>query len=218
MLPFIHGVYHQYYINYHLLDTSWIEVSTLPYNFYEGSAVVLNNEIHILGGENHYTNHYKYNGTSWIKVSTLPYEFAYSPAIILNNEIHIVGSYSGNYDKYHYKYNGTSWEKVSTLPYSFYDGSAVVLNNEIHILGSSDSDNKTAHYRYNGTSWVMTLGPTNYKEYYLPEGCLIQCNPDNTVVGGNVLYDVNLKAYIVTSTGTVKIKALNDEGHLYNIL
>ena len=26
-----------------------VNVSTLPYNFYQGSAVVLNNEIHILG-------------------------------------------------------------------------------------------------------------------------------------------------------------------------
>ena len=45
---------------------------TLPYNFHLGSAVVYNNEIHILGSNNsdYYTKHYKYNGSTnkWIKV------------------------------------------------------------------------------------------------------------------------------------------------------
>ena len=31
---------------------SWSSVSTLPYNFYGGSAIVLDNEIHILGSAN----------------------------------------------------------------------------------------------------------------------------------------------------------------------
>jgi hypothetical protein len=36
-----------------------VSVSTLPYKFYYGSAVVLNNEIHILGGSSGSTKHYK---------------------------------------------------------------------------------------------------------------------------------------------------------------
>ena len=40
-------------------------VSTLPYSFYGGSAVMLNGEIHILGGANSTTNHYKWDGTNW---------------------------------------------------------------------------------------------------------------------------------------------------------
>ena len=38
----------------------WESVDTLPYNFYQGSAVVYNNEIHILGSGNssNYTKHY----------------------------------------------------------------------------------------------------------------------------------------------------------------
>ena len=43
------------------------QLGQLPYNFYNGSAVVYNNEIHILGSNNsgNYTKHYKYNGSSW---------------------------------------------------------------------------------------------------------------------------------------------------------
>ena len=41
----------------------WVSVSTLPYSFSQGSAIVLNNEIHILGsyGSSYNKYHYKYN-------------------------------------------------------------------------------------------------------------------------------------------------------------
>lgn len=112
-------------------------LSDLPYDFYNGSAVVLNNEIHILGSgdSGNYTKHYKWDGSTWTSVSTLPYNFSSGSAVVLDNEIHILGSGSGYTN--HYKWNGTSWTSVSTLPYSFVYGSAVVLDNEIHILGGS---------------------------------------------------------------------------------
>ena len=37
----------------------------LPNQFYNGSAVVYNNEIHILGGDDNSTAHYKWDGSSW---------------------------------------------------------------------------------------------------------------------------------------------------------
>ena len=137
-----------------------VSVSTLPFTFYDGAAVVLDNEIHILGGGANYTNHYKYNGSSWESVSTLPYNFMGGAAVVYNNEIHILGGMYLNSYKRHYKYNGSSWESVSTLPYNFMGGAAVVLDNEIHILGTNyNSSDFTKHYKYNGTSWtnVSTL-------------------------------------------------------------
>ena len=44
--------------HYKFDGSSWGVVSTLPYNFYNGSAVVYNNEIHILGSSDAYTKHY----------------------------------------------------------------------------------------------------------------------------------------------------------------
>lgn len=111
-----------------------VSVSTLPYYFHNGSAVVLNNEIHILGSSSSgtYTKHYKYDGTSWKSVSTLPYNFYDGSAVVLNNEIHILGSYDSSNHTKHYKFNGSSWINVSTLPFEFSNGFAVVLNGEIH--------------------------------------------------------------------------------------
>jgi N-acetylneuraminic acid mutarotase len=89
----------------------WISVSTLPYDFAGGSAVVYNNEIHILGGGSSSvdTKHYKLGGTQWVSASTLPYDFGYAPAVVLNNGIHILGGNGSAHKKNHYK-----------LPKSFY--------------------------------------------------------------------------------------------------
>ena len=143
-----------------------ISVSTLPFNFYHSSAVVLNNEIHLLSS-GYYNSvnypdakkHYKWNGTTWTEVSTIPYMFMKASAVVYKNEIHLLGGPESL--TYHYKWNGTSWEEVSTLPYKFCYGSAVVYNDEIHILGSSSDTKK--HYKWNGTTWtqVSTL-PYNY--------------------------------------------------------
>ena len=83
----------------------WTSVSTLPYNFYNGSAVVLNDEIHILGSDGSSTKHYKFNGTSWVSVSTLPYDFSSGSAVVYNNEIHILGSHSNSKSHYLVKFD-----------------------------------------------------------------------------------------------------------------
>ena len=142
---------------------SYDEKTSITNSFSYGAAVVLNEEIHILGGSNFYTTHKKYSNGSWVSVSTLRYDFCAGSAVVLNNEIHILGSnVSGNYTK-HYKYSNGEWTEVSTLRYNFYNGSAVVLDGEIHILGSSASGNRTKHYKYSNGEWteVSTL-PYNF--------------------------------------------------------
>lgn len=49
--------------------------NTLPYGFYNGSAVVFDNKIHLLGGANDYTAHYSWDGEVWKKESVLPRNF-----------------------------------------------------------------------------------------------------------------------------------------------
>lgn len=162
-------------------------VSTLPYSFYSGCAVVLNGEIHILGSNESscYTKHYKWNGTSWVSVSTLPYNFRNGSAVVLDGEIHILGTEddgSTSFWRYHYKWNGSSWVSVSTLPYSFYKGSAVVLNGEIHILGSGASSAAYKyHYKWNGSSWtsVSTL------PYNLYSGSAVVLDNEIHIFGGD---------------------------------
>ena len=139
-------------IEFKVKDMNWISVSTLPYKFRNSSAVVYNNEIHILGTQETdcTIKHYKYDGSKWTNVSTLPYKFYLGSAVIYNNEIHILGGY--NNTTKHYKYDGSTWTSVSTLPYEFRNSPAVVYNNEIHILGGVNNDDN--HYKTN-TTYIM---------------------------------------------------------------
>lgn len=153
-------------------------VSELPYEFIAGSVVVLNNEIHLLGGNGNGTKHYKYNGIEWVSVSELPYDFKYGDAVVFNNEIHILGGSSG--ETKHYKYNGVSWSEVSTLPYNFMMGSVIVLDNEIHLLGGTG--NGTKHYKWiDGTGWneVSTL-PYNFYD-----GSALVVDGNINILGGS---------------------------------
>ena len=88
-----------------------LSISTLPYDFYNGCAVVFNNEIHILGGKGNRTSHYKWNGSVWTSVSTLPYDFYNGCAVVFNNEIHILGG-EGGYTS-HYIVYGKIYKEVT---------------------------------------------------------------------------------------------------------
>ena len=180
----------------------WAKVSTLPYNFYLGSAVVLNNEIHLLGSNyrgNEY-KHYKWTGSEWVNMSTLPYPFCYGAAVVLNNEIHTLGGhYSAGDVRYHYKCDGKAWVKVSTLPYDFYNGSAVVLNNEIHLLGGKDA--YTSHYKWTGSKWVkVSTLPYNFYN-----GSAVVLNNEIHLLGGKDAYTSHYKW---TGSKWVKVSTL----------
>ena len=114
------------------------ESKALPYNFQDGSAVLYNGEVHILGGyvEGTSKNHYKFNGETWEKVSDLPYAFYSGAAVVFDGKIHILGGGAADAKRKHYVFDGTTWETVSTLPSDFYCGQAVVFRGEIHTLGT----------------------------------------------------------------------------------
>lgn len=126
----------------------WIASTELPYNAANGTAVVLNNEIHLIGGSDG-AAHYKLNGTSWESVSTVVNSMANGThcAVVYNDEIHVFNNTS------HYKWNGTSWVSVSTIPFSLVNGVAVVYDHEIHVFGVGK------HYKWNGTRWISVSTP-----------------------------------------------------------
>ena len=174
----------------------------LPYDFYAGSAVVYNNEIHIFGSNDsssYYRYHYKLNGSSWTRVSTLPYDFRYGSAIVYNNEIHILGSLDNKLK--HYKFDGSSWTSVSTLPYDFYAGSTVVYNNEIHILGGGNNELK--HYKFDGSSWT-SVSTLLFSVYYTPT--LVYNNEIH--IFGSYDYDNNLKHYKFDGSSWTSVSTL----------
>ena len=162
----------------------WAELNSLPTDFTAGCAVILNNEIHILGTAVGYPNkHYKYSNGSWILVSTLPYNFYYGSAVVLNNEIHILGGRESR--TAHCKYSNGIWTSVSTLPYGFSSGQAVILNNEIHILGGSESSQNADHYKYSNGSWIEDT-PFPFAMYRFYNGSAVILNDEIHALGGTM--------------------------------
>lgn len=91
-------------------DNSWTKVSSLPYHFDQGDAVVKDNELHILGSRNSPLMHQKWNGTEWSDAGSLPYSFRYGRCVVQNDKMHILGSdYDSNCYKNHYVINETSY-------------------------------------------------------------------------------------------------------------
>ena len=222
-----------------------MELPSLLYISYDGSAVVLNHEIHIMGSSNqtgYRTKHCKYDGSSWVEVSTLPYAFPSGSAVVYNNEIHILGGSSNN--TAHYKWNGSRWTSMSTLPYAFASGSAVVFNNEIHILGGNE--NGHAHYKWDGTSWsevstlpygfnnnnsavihrdeIHILGSTNWSDglrsHYKYDGSSwveVSTLPVDFSNGSAVVYDDEIHIMAPRSSGKAHYKLFNEPLKLYTI-
>lgn len=136
---------------YDISTEEWAEQSTLPFGLICGSAEVLGDEIHILGGTKNPRSHYSWDGENWTNVSELPYKFMNASTLVFNNELHILGSSDVDHKQAHYKWNGTYWVSVSTLPYPFYNGVAFIAKDQIHILGGHGGARK--HYVLREDGW-----------------------------------------------------------------
>ena len=179
----------------------WIGSSTLPYEFVNGSAVIYNGEIHLLGGENAPTNHYKLDGTQWINVSTLPYNFVNGSAVVCEGILHILGSTDAENATKHYMWDGTSWSENSVeLPYDFMNGSAVVYRDEIHIFGGTDNLNN--HYKLNGNTHLWET--VSDLPYEFINGAAVVLNDEIHILGssnsGTSHYKWNSKQWVNVST------------------
>ena len=151
MLGGINSATYRNHYKYNCRTKTWTEVSILPYGFVHGSAVYLNDEIHIFGSSYNIKGamslnslkHYKYNlknGGDWVKVSELPYDFCNGKAMVIGGkEIHILGGKHGENNVYngtrHYKYDDKTgdWVNVGDIPFVL-DGCGACITNEDEII------------------------------------------------------------------------------------
>ena len=114
---------------------AWVTEDDLPFDFYQGAAVVYENRIHILGGEREPRKHYSWNGYSWREESTLPYDFVFGSAAVSEGEIHIFGGISAM--NAHYSWDGEEWHQRAGTPHYFYlNNLAVLFEGKIRLCSS----------------------------------------------------------------------------------
>ena len=139
---------------------TYTKMTDIPYNFYDGSAVAIGNDIYILGGNDNKTANYKYDTTTdtYTKMANIPDNFYNGSAVAIGNDIYLLGSSYNYRHKINYKYNTTTntYTKMDDIPYNFYDGSAVAIGNDIYLLGSSDGDYYKINYKYDTTTDTYT--------------------------------------------------------------
>ena len=174
----------------------WRSESILPYGVKEGSAVVYNNKIHILGSSNATVLHISWNegDSSWTVETNVPYNCSRGIAVIYNNKIHILGGSSSNMGSKHYSWDGTSWTQEADVPFSTFSretGTAAVYQNKIYIF----YDNNGGKYSYyDGTNWstpsaapIYGSSGSNFFAY------------TSAVVCNNVLYIIGINKYYSSS-------------------
>ena len=133
-------------------STAWTQVSTIPFGAEYATAVVFNDEIHLMSG----TNHYKWDGASWTQVSTLPVSLGISggKAVVLNDELYF--AVCVNYKATLYKWDGIAWTLLTSASANYVsDVSAAVLNDKIYVtFNASGAVNETQFHEFNGTQLV----------------------------------------------------------------
>jgi len=129
----------------------WQQETNIPYAFANGSAVVYQNKIHLLGGSSSPTSHYSWDGTTWVQESTMPFSFYNGSAIAFGGKIHCIGG--ANAGERYYTWDGTTWTQEANLP-DIWESSfshiylrilglnhAVEYNGKLTLAGSNDGSN-----------------------------------------------------------------------------
>lgn len=123
--------------------SSWVSVSTLPYSLYGSTcgAVVYNDEIHILGGDDNTSEdskkHYKWNGSNWENVGKIPMSESYSfdAKPFVYNDMILVFSYG------FYGWTGNAWIPPASLGLEsqgdYRDPAYIIHNGDLYRFGGA---------------------------------------------------------------------------------
>lgn len=202
-------VYTEWY-KFNASTKKWSYGGNIPYNFYNGSAVVYNGLIHLFGGTGGTTIHYILDPITktWSLKNTLPFTSLNNQCscIVHNSEIHILGSSSATTS--HYKWDSTTdtWTSVSTLPYAFYYGTALSIGTAIHIF-SGYGDGNGHQYLADGTTTWVKMGDLPSSS---TTGSCGFCDTEYAyIICGTTLQTIALDDTVL-STGAYKSYALSD--------
>ena len=159
------------------IDLNRGEFESCPYASAYGAAVILDGEIHILGGTGGNRSHYAWNGTSWRYVSELPYYMYNAAAAVVDGKIHLVGTNNNTEYIYHYMWDGSTWTTLTAFDSRGINNiSAISVNNTLYV-GNMNSGIK----RWDGDAWT-SIRSGNW-EYYK-------------------LCSINNELYVITQTTT----------------
>ena len=153
--------------------------ATIPYDFYNGSAVTIGTNIYLFGGSGGLTKAYKYDTltNSYTRLSNIPYISGGGSATIIGTDIYMFGSSDSSCRYNAYKYNtlSDSYTQLANIPYAFTYGSVVALGSNIYLFGSNitTAGNKYA-YKYNISTNTYTRLSDIPRNFYSGSAVLVK--------------------------------------------
>lgn len=123
-------------------NETYRQLSNIPYNFENGSAIAIGTNIHLFGGGGGKTTAYKYNilTDTYTKLADIPTQFLGGSAIAVGTNIYLF------VQRVLYKYDtlNNTYAQLATIPYEFQFGSAIAIETNIYLFGSANS----SYYQY----------------------------------------------------------------------
>lgn len=148
--------------------SGWRREDDIPYNFYQGVAVVYQGKVHLIGGAESQTFHYSWDGTNWTQESTLPHNCILTGAISWKGKLYIFGSNtSRTYDvRAVYSWDGYQWTQEADIPITFHGINRThIWGGDIHLIGSDYDRYSMWAYDsvFDGSQWIRnTTGVSFY--------------------------------------------------------
>lgn len=137
----------------------WRQETDIPYNFYQGAAVIFQGKVHLIGGAESPTAHYSWDGENWVQESTLPHNCILTGAIVWQGKLYIFGSATiYTYDvNAVYSWDGYQWTQEANTPVSFHGiNRAHIFKKFIHLIGSDYNAYSQWRYdsKFDGSAWT----------------------------------------------------------------
>lgn len=184
--------------------TKMSSIKSIPYQFYQGSAVAIGTDIYLFGTKYSTTasNHqiaYKYDTLTdtYTRLTNIPYEFYQGFAVAIGTDIYLLGK-----GTYNYKYDvlTDTYTQVRNIPYNFIDGLATAVGTNIYLFGGSNSSYGQYAYKYD------TVTNSYTKLTNVPTRCYMT---SAVAIGADIYlfccYDGSLYKYDTTSDTYAKL-------------
>ena len=189
-------------INIILKAGEFIKLNDLPFSFYSGHAITVNNNIYLFGGVDSPTSIYKYNidNDEFAKLSiAIPFGFEGGALCAINQDVFLFGgngATAGNPSSqkaYKFNTNNNTFTQLSDIPVGVLYGAATPVENNIYLF-----------FNTSGFTYMYNPLTDTYEELInIPEGAT---TPDAISVGKNIyvyptpqrmcIYDINNNQYL----------------------
>ncbi len=140
-------VYSKYTYKYDTLTNTYTKLTDIPQQFYDGSAIVIDTNIYLLGGNSgsinpKYTYQYDTLTNSYTQLTDIPYPFYNGSAVAIGTDIYLLGGENTNHQQTNYIYN--TYKQYPQIDKCKYNQTIIVQsmpttpeNNNIYIIYGS---------------------------------------------------------------------------------